>query len=338
MAHEPKLEVFTIYLKSTTSEKRTFATYLEKAFKKTKGNPDYEKLYKSFFLFLLKQMDNTYHRDDKRKKAIGVKAKKRGEKLENTLSFASSQTIVEGTIKGGRYGQHRAIGDMEKPETDHAELDDKKIVLDDFYFLLYTPLGSTKLILMLQSYTDDTITDVFISFLRSALKTEGFYKPEIDTKCPDLIKEEFKKYSLVKEIRYRENIILNEVEGNSNIDTKEVVVEIKITAKNEGEKLPKFANLRRRLGLFSLKTSKSKGKSDTISLEEFQTKVGTLANGSHISSFVLDSDFDIKPRIYLQNHIQLQPDGTPEWESLKTYCKELLVEIKKEVYPENEIS
>lgn len=340
MAHEPKLEVFTIYY-HTTSDKtvNTFANYLETQFpsknKSSKNAVDYDILFKKFFEFFLKKIDNTYHTDDKRKKAIGVKPKKRGSQNQNTISFATDKKIIEGTIKGGRYGQKRYIGDMTKPEEDHTEIDYKKIVLDDFYFQLYCPLGSSKAILMLQSYTDDTVRDIFTSFLRDLFKTDGFYKPSITLFCPNSIKEEFKKHSLIKTVRFRDNIIVSDIENNNTIDSKEVSIEIKITTHDEGINIKTFNKFRKALEKLGVKKPNV---NKVMTFEDFADKVGTLANGSQISSFNLDSDFSITPTIYLRDKITLQLDDTPDWDSLKDYCSELLLEVIEEVYPENEAS
>lgn len=332
MAHEAKLEVLTISLHATTPEgKNTFAQYLESEFKPKRQPVDYESLYKKFFAGFLKKIDNTYHADSKRQKAIGVKPK-RGEQRQKSISYASEKKMIYGTIKGGRYGQNRSIGDIMNPALDHDVLGKQKVVLDDFYFLLYTPLGSNKCVLILQSYTDDSIKDIFISFLRGLLKADGFYKPNVANFCPSQIKDEFKKNSVVKIFKYRHDIIVSDIENNNNILSKDVVVEVKVTVKDEGIKIGGFKKFRTALEKIGIK----KPNTNTITLENFNTKIGTLADGSHISSFELDSNFDVMPTIFLSNRIAMQDDGTPDWDSLDQYSKKLLEEMLKEIYPENE--
>lgn len=335
MAHDAKLEIYIIYLNPTTPKgKNTFKSFLYANYGNDIAESKFkvEGAYKEFFKDFIMTIDDAYYSQESRKKAIGIKSEKKGKKINKTISYKSENQVIEGTIKGGRYGQNRAIGDMVKPGSAHQKLPKNKVVLDDFYFKLYTPFGSNKGILMIQSYSDDQINDIFISFIRDQLKTKGFYKPNITLFCPKHIQEEFKNNSVVKELRFREEVTLSDI-TKKTIDTKELLVEIKVTVKDSDEQLSTFDKIKKSIQEFSFKTN---GK--PIALSDFKTKMGTLANDKYQSSFDLDGDLEIKPTIYLKNRIKLMDDESPDWESLNVFCTNLLDTVKEEVYPENEIS
>ena len=329
MAHEPKLEVYKINVKSfQTVEHPSFGNFLESNFasedKKTNASEGFKKLLQK----LITSIETNFVLNSTNKK--GLRIDESNDALVKSIKIASSKQIIYGTIKGGRYGQNRSIGNTKNPKKKYTKVDQTDIVMDTFYFLLYTPFKSTKGILMIQSYTDDQINDVFINWLKENLSGKGYFMPIMETYCPIKLQEEFKNSSAVKELKFTKDILISGIETEDGISTEEFSINISIRAKDAGKKISKLESL--------LKTARKLhfGKKDNpLTLEEFNKQVGVLYNGSHQSSFELDGDINIKPTIYLKDRIKLQKDETPDWNSLHDYCLNLLEEIKIEVYPEN---
>ncbi|SDK92989.1 hypothetical protein SAMN04487898_11350 [Pedobacter sp. ok626] len=334
MAHAPKLEIYKIYLKSTTeTPNNTFEDYLKSKFKIKTEDYKFKDSHKLFLESIVSSIDKDFVLSKKLKKGLGLEQTQSG--VTNTaIKINTSKYFIHGTIQGGRYGQNRSLGNITKPTT-RSKINDKNIVLDNFYFLLYTPEGSSKGLLFLQSYTDDSINEVFINWIKNLLKTDGFYRPTVEHYSPAKIQEEFKRYSIVKELKYSKDIVINDIGVVNSIDTNGFTVEIVIRAKDQGvslSKLEKFANF---FGASTFKASNEKG----LKLEEFNKKVGQLNNGSHQSSFVLNDKIEITPTIFLKEKIKLNADQSPDWVDLHRYCQELLLEVIEEVYPEqNELS
>jgi len=326
MAHEPKLEVYKIYLRPTpTTSDKTFGSFLNK--KHPGVSP--AKGYKALFQDMITSLDTDFIVNDFSKKGLSLDDTNPSTAAKS-LTLKSSDHIISGKIKGGRFGQKRSIGDIKRPKKVHTSLSVNNIVLDTFYFLLYTPLGSNKGVLIIQSYSEDQINDVSISWLKSVFKTDGFYQPHFESYCPVRIQREFKERSAVKELKFTNDVLVSDIDSSQTISNESVTVTITIRAKNEGEKLSKLAEFRKLVGKIRFGNKKN-----PMTLDEFKVQTGLLYNGSHQSSFELGGALDIKPTIYLRDKIRLQPDGTPEWESLDKFCLELLDEIKPEVYPEN---
>ncbi len=329
MAHEPKLEIFKVYL--NPKSKKTTNTFEELFESKYKADETYtpDNGFTSFFKDLLTTVSDDFYLNPAKKKGLGLEVINGKPNL--SIKSNATERFIHGTLKGGRYGQNRSIGDIASPSSAHSTLDSNKIVLDYYYFLFYSPLKSHKGILMVQSYTDDTVNETFHKWLTELIKSEKFYFPEFTTFCPKRLQDEFRSVSVVKEMTFFQDIVLAEIEDRDSINTERFTVEISIKPKNEDVSLDKLDAFKKIFNKFGLLRPKSK---ESISLENFKRKIGRLSDGVHQSSFELDSDGEIKPTIYLRDRINLQPDGSPDWDSLHEFAINLLSEIKPEIYPE----
>lgn len=329
MAHEPKLEVYKIYTKPfLTTEHPSFGNFLQRNFLTEDKELTPAEGFKQLLQKLIASIDTNFVLNSTNKKGLRIDESADG--LEKSIKIRSAKQIIYGTIKGGRYGQNRSIGYTNNPKKKYTKVAQTDIVMDTFYFLLYTPFKSNKGVLMIQSYTDDQINDVFINWLKENLSGKGYFRPTMETYCPTKLQEEFKNSSAVRELKFTKDILISGIETEDGISTEEFSINISIRAKDEGKKISKFQSF--------VKTARALRfgkKENPLPLEDFNKQIGVLYNGSHQSSFELDGAINIKPTIYLKEKIKLQDDETPDWKSLHDYCLDLLEEIKDEVYPEN---
>lgn len=332
MAHEPKLEVYKLYISAAaTTADRSFGGFLEKKYPSTDFK--LKTAYKTLFQDLITSIDTSFVLNAYRQKGLRIDENDSAS-TERSIRIKTTGQIISGRIKGGRYGQQRSIGNTSRPTQGFTRIKTTDIVLDSFYFLLYTPYGSNKGVLMIQSYSDDQINDVFINWLRSNLKGPGFNKPNLELYCPVKLQNEFKDKSAVKELKFTNDILLEEIDAAETITTESFTISISIRANEDGEKLSNLDNFVKHFKSFRFGSKKKE-----VTLEEFKRQTGTLYNGTHQSSFELGGEIDIKPTIYLKSKIDQQADGTPKWDSLDKFCLELLEDIKGEIYPElDEIS
>ena len=330
MAHEPKLEVFKITLSPKPKVNNTFETFLETNYAVDSETFDGNAAYHQFFADLLSTISEKYHLNTRKKKGLGLEPKEEGS-LNETIKLASNSRYIHGTLKGGRYGRDRTLGNIQSPTKALGHIDRNNIVFDNYYFLLYTPFESSKGVLMIQSYTDDSINDIFHGWLSEMMKNNKFYMPTLSSYCPIRIQEEFKNRSLIKEMTFSHDIVLHNVEERETINTDAFTVEIRIKAKNEGVRMDLLGAFKNIFNPFGFRRPRE---STVIPLKDFKRKIGLLSDGTHQSSFQLDSDLDIRPTIYLRDRITLETDESPNWESLHNFCTQLLDEIIPEVYPE----
>lgn len=330
----PKLEVFQIELRRTTHrELASFSElFLNKCAPKDENGeiiPQTNQfLFKIFTEEFLKKMVD-FVQDQREKKAFTVYDASLEDQLNSTIHFHSQQFIIEGTIEGGPYGKNKNVSDL-SDKSQKSPVGMTNVILDKFYFFLYIPMDSSIGILMLHSYTDDSITTSFKNFLSKTFQfPKRYYKAIIQSYCPDVIKEEFRRGSVVKKFSFTKKTVITNILRNVPVQDHDVSFKIKIELTSDRdisrERINEYIPLLKTLGF-----------GDEENLEQLETYDGKvyLSKNNKETPFVIDGDFDISPCIYLEGRIGLETDGTPFWSELKDYCFELLPAIKQEIYPQ----
>jgi len=331
MAHNPKLEVFIISLKPTTKRDVTFRDFYRTKLS-IKDDVDDKNLFSEYFKQFITAVDGEgFFEDKKNHKAFTAydTRKDKENQQNNTIRPHSISHIIEGIVEGGRYGQTRSTANLSN-KSKKGKLGTRDIVLDQFYFLLFTPLNTDKGIFMLQSYTEDSIRDVFTTFLKPFFSAEGFYNINIDYYTPKQYIEEFKEGAMLRSISFTKNILIGHIGGQNEEEVEEFTIKIEVKAPN---KKVSIANLKKWIEKLSPITFKDK------KLEEFSKRI-YLGNSQTEKDAYYDLEKDletIKPTIYLENRINLNNDGIPNFAELKTYCLELLDTLKNEISTINRV-
>ncbi|WP_017732755.1 hypothetical protein [Nafulsella turpanensis] len=337
-AHNPKLDIYKIYLRPTDSDNnKTFKNLL---ISKLYGSidesnwPDNSAIFQDLLEAFINEIDaDDFILDERASKAFTAYDTDQGAEL-SPIKIHSNQFILEGIVEGGRYNQRRgksAIG----AKDDKEYLDNQSVILDHYYFFLYLPFDHNIGIFMVQSYTQDHIRDSFQKFLRDFLATEGFYKIKFDSYCPEQIIEQYKSGSVVKKFSFTSDVLLNEL-SNSPADQITEEFTIKIEAKSATGHNFTLDYVGRILNL--LRGAEFNTGSNTKSLEEFNTRVFLENTDTEKGAFYdISRGLDIKPTIYLENRIQLDQNGIPDFQELKQFCFNLLNQILIEIRPEDGI-
>lgn len=323
MAHNPKLQIFKISLNPRAKTKdacyRNF--FRDKCFE-TQEETDKltdAQIFKAYHQAFIKGIDVTdfyFFKDEKNKKAITIND-------TNAIKKHDSDNIIEGIIKGGRYDQEREKVNMSNKKVDKVKKDD--IILDQFYFLIYTPLKSSTGILFLQSYTEDSICDVFCKFIKSFFTYgDNYFDIRIESYMPQNLKEEYKKKAKLKGFSFSTKEIIGIVgEGVTVKEQEEFSVTINIqpiqrsnlhSITNKVEKLLHLRFHNKELSQFSKR----------VYLEDDQNKA---------AYYDLEKDVNhIRPTIYLENKIYIHPEnGLPDFDELKDFCMSQLKIIIQEL-------
>lgn len=333
MANNPKLEVYQVWLKPYKDEDKTFRDFfIETNSSENSEEDENSVIFQDFFKDLIKKIDtDDFINYTKKKKAFAAYDTKLIEGSTPTIKMGSTKNLIEGVIEGGRYGQSRNKASM-KNKSEKEGIKEADIILDKFYFCLYTPMDSDLGILFLQCYSTDTISDIFTDFIRYHFNKQGVYrKAKVEKFVPRRLIEEFTDHSNIKKFTYTSRFVFDQLFSQSIGEIEEeFTIKIEATPKDGlpkeslgqwidaiGKKM--FGN--RRLAEFN------KGK---VYLKNEQTKKET--------PFDISSDFEIKPVIYLEGRIDIGEDGIPNFEQLSDYCMKLLdEEVIPEMYPTHEV-
>lgn len=322
MANNPKLQVFRIDLnpRVKSNEKACYRDVLIRKKCVASKTPE-DELWFLYWKDIIRTIDLEFHKDEKNNKAFSLYK----DEEKEVISSHFDKKVLEGIINGGKYNRVRTVDDVNKKGEKKEEFGSESIFLDQFYFMLYTPFNSTKGILLLQTYTEDSIFSAFSKFLIEYFRdADNYFDLKIESYVPEKIKDEYQKNAKLKGFSFsRREIIGNVGEGVSE-DLEEFDITIKITPR-------KSSSLTR---IKSVLNKISKSKFNDKELNQFSKRVYLTKEGGKKGAYYdLEKDISsIKPTIYLEDRVSVNNStGLPNFDQLRNYCFELLEDINNEV-------
>ncbi|GJN63131.1 hypothetical protein [Elizabethkingia anophelis] len=335
MAHEPKLSAYIIKLNPKGDDIENSNRNLVK---NLTGNTSEEEEYEDSFLFMelfktfIKRLDTQeMYSDSVSKKCFtAYQSDIESPDVDQNITPHSTQFIIEGIVEGGNYGRKR-----NKTSTTNknikSNVDEKDAITDSFYFLLYTPLYSNKSILLIQSYSDDTIDYIVKKFFQDLFRIPNlFKKPSVEKYVPQSIIDKFKAGATVSELRYSTEVP-SQTLLYSPISTDQQYY--RVTIKFE----PVDTELTYEECEKSVKGLGGKSIFEYLPLRLFKKKKGVLkATNGKTTPFELNEKYDIKPTILLSDFIMINNDES-DFERIKEYCFTLLKELKGVIYTNNAV-
>lgn len=324
MALNPILNVYRIELNPTTEERKTFENFIRikysEADDKLNSNDLFNALFKNILLGL---GDKEFVKDKKAKKVVGIQ---KNEGNNQSMKVHSNEYILEGVLEGGKYDILRQYANINN-KAERGEVKPDQAVLDKYYFLLYMPLNSYRGVLMIQSYTEETIQSTLIDTLKPLFSADGFYNLKTDVFVPERLIDDYKKDSSIRLFKYSTTVGIGSSLRNSSdtrVDTFEVVIELKPKGN-----IP--ANTKEISEIISVLDEKV---FDDDKLEEFEKKVFIEDSNKRKANFDLKKQIEaIRPTIYLEDYkIRVDENtGQPNFTDVKDFCFKLLEECKNEI-------
>lgn len=329
MAHNPKLNVYTLRLKPQNDSVQTFRDLFRGKYHESSSTPDTE-LFKKYYEDFVNEIGNdSFRKDQKHKKVLGLV-----NETGNIPLLPKDDTYIDGVIEGGKYGIRREYADTDN-KNDKKIIEENSAVLDRYYILLYTPLNSQYGLLFIQSYTEESVQDSFKDFLCKFFSCDGlFYNMVVESFVPQKIIE---KYMNETNIRMFSFITKTSLSGVLRDDTqiKGQTFEVEIKIKPLDEKLQpntkKTSQIIKAIGdkLF-----------DGKPLKEGKAKAYVEDSKKRKANYDIEKELNnIRPTIYLED-AGIVPDkktGLPNFKSIQSYCLELLKDIKEEFKKKQDI-
>ena len=338
MAHTPKLEVFTISLKTSRND---LSLYSFKAFlnalliKKgeyTEEEEEENMIFLDFFkLFLSKFASGEYIKNERDKKAMTA-FRVDVEHDDCDITPHTEKNIIEGKVYGGKYGLLRTRSKVnDKAKQDKVQQDD--VIADQFYFFLHLPMNSHQGVLMVQSYTSESITALLKDTIKGLFSNiPNYLIPDIKPFYPKLFQDQFKSDGYIKKYAFSGEVLTDDL--GFPVEHTNDVLKVTITIESEKgieyEEHPSIINkiVSNRLGIKFLGS--------------FAKKKAFIRNNTtnKESPFdINDEDLKIKPVIFLENHdITIDENGFPDYIELKGFCFGLLKVVHGELSLLSQIS
>lgn len=333
----PKLNVFIIKLEKFNSgndeSQPSFRDLFIQKYSLSKETSDKD-LMTNFYNDAINQLGtDKFRKDEKNHKVLGLTKADTSESINNSVVLHSLKFIIEGVIDGGEYGVQR----------DHADIDNKgkketlppnQAVLDNYYLCMQTRLDNSFGVLIVQSYTESTITDSIKKYIEDLFSFQRNYKkPTITPYVPSFFIEQFKKGSTINLFSFQASIGLDESQRDDHLYYEmqdfNIKIEIRPTKTIHADDEKKITSLLNKL----VKTISGESKK----LVGAKNKRVQIKSGSSnkLASFDIDTELNnIKPTIYVNDIDGIKfndSTGRLDYSSLSKYCLELMSEIESEI-------
>lgn len=323
MAYNPKLSVYIITLRpKKDGKKKTFRDFLCEKYSTVSAASDAELLERLFQSFVNQIGEEEFYKDDKTKKVIGI-----DDSQSLPLTLSSNNWLIDGVIEGGKYGILREYADTEKKAEKKVILP-TNAVLDKYYLLLNPILNDSYAILLVQSYTEESIQSSVNTLVQDLFGgIHSFYKPNVEPFVPKRLKDKYQDSAVVRMFSFTTPLPLSDSLRDTIPEAnQEFEVEVRIKPKGKAMSINSDGT-KEVINAYGAKMVDGKV------LSEGEGKIYMAdALGRNANYDIAKEIQSIRPTIYLSDEgISSDPiSGLPDFQAIKTYCHNLLPEIKAE--------
>lgn len=298
-----------------------------------------ESYFRKAFEIFMRNLDTGFEENNKLQKTITLISKKSVNKhVEDKPTPIISKSVFHGVINGGPYGKERILSDIDNKE-DSSTIGKKKPVLSYYYIFVYLPPNHNEGFFMVHSNnSDDSITAALRHYIAKLFKSGAYRKPIVEAFCPKKFQEEFNNGATIKNIKFTTSYV-DDIPQNDPLSEifNEYTIKIEAIPKKKGV----AASFATRIKEILDDRFYGKDHLNNKTLSEFdRVSLSTTNNGTKTSkTFEWNSrDAEFVPVVYLENHVRLEDDRTPDFADLRQYCMRLFDEtIIHELRPDLQI-
>jgi hypothetical protein len=320
MGYNLRLSVFRITLKikgGSNKDVYNFSEFFEKAYNKT----DKEEAYNEFIKDYITSFQSKFKLNSDRTKGIAAN------KLHKFIS-RSEKNIIDGEVIGGQTGIPQELfkqGDASSI-TGNVETDD--VTTLPYYIKLWTPVDHSSGVLMVQSYSNLSVTDLIRVHLTQLFNKYNF-SLIITQYVPDAVKEHFKEDSNVYKVAFvKDSLSKGKRRLINPLFTEFESLRIRIEVSGFKKKVTEFWEeflgedkiLNTNLEDFDIKEN-----------DDFKTLAYYKDSHGHQSNTSIDKQFEIKPTIFLDQKIKKKGSEYFDFKKLKEHTDAILEDIKREI-------
>jgi len=330
MARNPKLDVFRLTLKPFKGREASFRDFIQQKLIAVEGIMDMSD--RDLLSRLFENFRDAIDGSDFIKNISKLKvftAYNSRDKINSTIALHSDKLVIEGTFKGGKFGNARTQAPIDD-KSKSGEIPSYVAILDDYYFFLHTPLDSDTGVLMLQSYTEETIRDVFIPFISPYFScSNSYFNIIVEPFVPKEYKEKFANEARLRAFSFTGKQTIGKKHSDTIVtEQEEFIISIKVVPKDPSKIT--IDDLGGTLDKVTKATFNDK------ELGQFQHKIllSNSVTGKHAHYDMSHDISQIRPTITL-DEIAKEANGKLSVAELKQFCFDLLVAVNKEVQKTN---
>lgn len=342
MAHEPKLEIYTLKLTNkddgrTTHFRNSFRENVKSIVSLPKPIEDFH-IYRAYHKDFIDSVNvgKGYKKDSKKEKAYKIAKDEniKGEPRSLINSPLDDNFIISGLLEGGKFGIKRNLGDIDDAGV-NSDISKNNVVGDRYFFLLYTPLNFHTGILLIQGYSEAKLSDVFREHVINYFKVPKKIDCETKIFIPQSLKEKYLKNAVFSSAKFSSGFTVKN--GFENMETNEMELEVKIEIIDKSNKKAKYTNFKKMLASFG-EVAIEFPDSGKRKLNFFEKKSAKMKGTSKEFPIDFHDEDNIKPTILLSEvGIAIKDGKVPDFNQIEVYCKNLLGDIITEIMPENAV-
>lgn len=339
MAHDPKIELFKFSLKRKGSSGAiTFREFFRSKFNHyydiTPAPSTDNCIFKIYFEDFIKDIGkDTYKTDSKKKKGFTIGIEEDDNAPETLIDLSSDKMFIDGILFGGKYNAERLLSKIHNTK-EKSKINRDNIVSDKYYFLLYTPLNHSEGILIIQGYSESKISDIIRKHLKEYFKYFNEWSIAIEPFIPQQFRDNFKKDAKFKKVVFSSSWDISEHDYETITGRNQHIIEVKIEIIDKNKKKTDAEIIPRIVKWFGKSKFKLNNEPEK-ELEAFENKEAKMENNGKVLDFNFDDENDITPSIVLTGGEYFNEDNSPNLDSIKEYCRNLLVEVLEETSPLN---
>lgn len=320
MAQTLKLEIFKVAIKKRNSRSADLLPF--KDLFESIGDIK-EEAYKQFIADYRNLFNGKFKSDGKKTKSISTTS-------NNEFTIRSTHNIIDGEILGGNIGNLQTIFHQDNADEEVGKIGLDEIASLPFFIKLWTPFDHNSGILMIQSYTDHTVSNLIKITLRNFFADYGFtliYSPF----TPQIIKDDYVNKSHVYEMKIiNDNVSRGKRKLINPIFADEQNLKITITVSGFKHSIKDFWT-----DLNSLGASKVIGANlEDLDISEqngYEIKAYYKDEEGHLANVGIKNTLDINPTIFLPDSIISEETQHFDYEKIKAFTDELLNKVKLEI-------
>jgi len=320
MAYNLKLNIFRISLKKkggSNKELIEFSEFFKGAYSKTDKKDAYDEFIKDY----ISSFNSKFKLN--RDKTKGISAND----LHN-FRLRSESNLIDGEVIGGQTGIPQDLFKQTNATSTTGTVAVDDVTVLPYYIKLWTPLDHDTGVLMVQSYSNLSVTDLVKGHLSTIFMKYEFsllYTPYV----PNALKEEFKKDSSVYKIAFvKESLskgkrkLLNPL--FTEFDNLRVKIEVSGFKKSVSDFWDEF------LGEEKIVNSNLEDL-DIKENEDYKTVAYYTDSEGHKSNTSIQKNFEIMPTIFLDYNLKRSGSEYFDFEKIKKHTDSILEDLKKEI-------
>lgn len=317
MASNLKLEIFRISLKKKNGRNNALYNYKE-LFDLIDKNK--ETAYNAFVAKFIAYFDNEFKMNADGNKGISSSA-------NNKYEPKFTQNIINGEVNGGPTDMEQTIYKCNNAKKKTGKLENDDIATLPFFFKLWTPYDHNTGVLMVQSYSNETITTLIKLHLTKFIQKFGYSliitpyinKGLVDAYCErsNVYKVTYVKERLNKSKRQLINPIFTEFE---NLKVKIEVSGFKKSIMDFWDNFNKHLPIGSNLSDFDIKE-----------VDDYEVIAHYEDENGHKASTGIAKDYVIKPTIFLPDALKRANSNYYDFGKIAKYTQGILDQIKIEI-------